>query len=249
MAKKPPKTPTNASRSSQRRDARRQRETQRQRQRYLAIGIVIAGAIILVSLILWSNRPISVDNLELRTTQPPGADGLAWGGPEGAPVVVVDYSDFQCPFCARHAQETLPTLIDRYGDNPNVRYEFHPYAFIGQESVDAAMAALCASEQAMFWPYHDTLYANQRGENLGQFSPANLKAMAKALGLDMGAFNDCFDSGRERVTVNDYLQEGRARGVTSTPMFFVNDVLIQGAQPASAFISAIDSALTQAGVQ
>lgn len=246
MTKKKPNPEQMRGRSS-RREARRQREARQKRQRVLAIAVIVIGVVLLVGLLWWGNRPPSIELKEVHTEQPPGADGLAWGGPEGAAVLVVEYSDFQCPYCARHSLQTLPQLIDRYGDNPNVRYEYRPFAFIGPESVDAAMAALCAAEQDMFWPYHDTLFANQGGENVGVFSKDNLRVVAEAVGLNMSDFNECFESGRHRRTVNDYLQQGRRDGISSTPMFFVNGELIQGAQPAQAFFEAIDKALAAAG--
>ncbi len=233
----------------QRLAARRQREAQRKRQRTIALAIVILGVIAVIALIYWQSRPEPFVVSNIHTEQPPGADGMAWGGPEGAAVLVEEFSDFQCPYCGRHALQTIPALLERYGNNPNVRYVFHPFPFIGPESVDAAAAGYCAAEQNMFWPFHDTVFANQRGENLGQFSKDHLKAIAKAVGLDMGQFKDCFDSGRTRVDANRSLQEGRQRGIQSTPMFLINGELVQGAQPASVFFDAIDSALSAAGVQ
>ncbi|NOZ49828.1 MAG: thioredoxin domain-containing protein [Chloroflexi bacterium] len=230
-------------------EARRQRESRRKKQRIIALTVVTLGLIGLIAIIYWNSRPEPFVVSGVHTEQPPGADGMSWGGPENAAVVIEEYSDFQCPYCGRHATETIPQLIEKYGNNPNVRYVFHPYPFIGTESVDAAAAGYCASEQNLFWAFHDTVFANQRGENQGQFSKDNLKAIAKAVGLNMSQFNECFDSGRTRVDANRSLQEGRQRGIQSTPMFFVNGKLIKGAQPASVFIEAIDNALTAAGVQ
>ena len=249
MTKQPSSPPPTSSNRANRREQQRQREVQRRRRLYLAIGVIAVGVITLIALIWWTNRPKPFVLAAVHTEQPPNADGSAWGGPEGAAVTIEEYSDFQCPFCGRHALQTVPALIEKYGDNPNVRYVFKPYPFIGNESVDAAAAAVCASEQGLFWPYHDTLFANQQGENQGQFAKNNLKEIAKAIGADTGSFNECFDSGRQRAAVLDTLQEGRDRGVTSTPIFFVNDQKIEGAQPAAVFITAIDQALAAAGVQ
>jgi len=216
-------------------EARRQQVARRKRQRAIALGVVVLGLIGFIALIYWSSRPEPFVVQNVHTDQPPGADGMAWGGPEGAAVLIEEYSDFQCPYCGRHAMQTVPQLIERYGDNPNVRYVYRPFPFIGSESVDAAAASYCAAEQNLFWPFHDTVFSNQGGENVGQFSKNNLKEIAKAVGLDMSAFNECFDSGRTRVDANRSLQEGHQRGIQSTPMFFVNGKLIQGAQPADVF--------------
>ncbi len=248
MTKKPskPAEPVAASSAAARRELRRQREARRRRIRYLAYSVIALGVLLVVGLIVWVNRPRPLELSRVFTENPPNADGLAWGGPENAAVVIREYSDFQCPFCARHALETLPQLIERYAANPNVRYEFHPFAFLGPESVDATMAALCAADQDKFWPYHDTLFANQRGENIGAFNRTSLRQIAQAIGLDMGQFDRCWDSGVKRRDVNDFLSEGRQRGVQSTPTFFINDRQILGAQPLETFISAIEEALAAA---
>ncbi len=242
------KRQSSSSSRQKRLEARRQQAARRKRQRAIALGVVVLGLIGFIALIYWSSRPEPFLVQNVHTDQPPGADGMAWGGPEGAAVLIEEYSDFQCPYCGRHALQTVPKLIERYGDNPNVRYLYRPYPFIGNESVDAAAAAYCAAEQNLFWPFHDTVFSNQGGENQGQFSKNNLKEIAKAVGLDMNAFNECFDSGRTRVDANRSLQEGRQRGIQSTPMFFVNGELIKGAQPADVFFEAIDNALAAAGV-
>ena len=256
MAKQPSNTPSQppksssapASTNTSRREARRLADERRKRQRWIAAAVIGAGLIVLVVLIYLVTRPAPLDVKNVSTTQPANASGHAWGAPaDQAKVVIVEYSDFQCPFCGRHALTTLPALAERYGNNPNVRYEFHPYAFIGPESKDAAAAALCAAEQEKFWPLHDTIFANQNGENVGTFSKANLKKIAEAVGLDMGAFNDCFDSGRLMKDVNNYLVEGQKLGVQSTPTFFVNGKQLLGALPAQDFFNAIDQALANAG--
>ncbi|MCO6452533.1 MAG: thioredoxin domain-containing protein [Caldilineales bacterium] len=234
--------------STSRREARRQRETKQKRQRYIALAVIVAGVVLILGLVWWSNRPQPIELTDVNTEQAPGADGLAWGGPEGAPVVLVDFSDFQCQFCGRHATETVPDLMARYGDNPNFRYEYRPFVlFAGSVSQNAAEAAVCAAEQNRFWPYHDVLFSNQGAEASGVFTDDNLRAMAEAVGMDMGAFNDCYRSGVAKRTVNDAVSEGRRLGVTSTPSFFLNGELISGAQPASVFIDAIDAALANAG--
>ncbi len=256
MAKQPSNTPsqppkassTPSSTNTSRREARRLADERRQRQRWIAIGVIAVGVIVLVALIYLVTRPTPLVVKSVSTTQPASASGTAWGGSaDQAKVVIAEYSDFQCPFCGRHALTTLPALIERYGNNPNVRYEFHPYSFIGPESKAAAAAALCSAEQEKFWPMHDTIYANQNGENVGTFSKANLRMIAQAAGLDMGVFNDCFDSGRLMKDVNNFLAEGQKLGVQSTPTFFVNGQQLLGALPAQDFYTAIDQALANVG--
>lgn len=242
--------PAPQSSTGQRRAARQQREARRKQQRTILYAIIAAGVVLLAALIWWSSRPPSLENVTTLTEQAPNADGLAWGGPEGAPVVLVEFSDFQCSFCARHALQTLPQLMARYGDNPNFRYEARPFVlFRGSASQNAAEAAICAAEQNLFWPFHDTLYANQGAEASGVFTDENLKTLARAVGLNMGQFNDCYDSGRVKRDINNVIAEAQGLGVNSTPTFFLNGQLISGAQPASVFSDAIDAALAAAGVQ
>ncbi len=110
-----------------------------------------------------------------------------------------------------------------------MRFEYEHVAFLGPESVRAAEASECALEQGQFWQYHDTLFLNQRGENLGAFSDEALKAFAAALGLDEAAFNSCLDSGRHRAEIEAAVGTAAERGVTTTPTTIVNGQLIEGA--------------------
>ncbi len=109
-----------------------------------------------------------------------------------------------------------------------MRYEFNDFAFIGQESLRAAEAATCAREQDSFWQYHDTLFLNQRGENVGSFTDENLRTFAAALGLDQDDFNTCLGSNRYRGEINEGIVEARDLGVAATPTFRINGQLVEG---------------------
>lgn len=124
-----------------------------------------------------------------------------------------------------------------------VRFEYRHFAFIGPESTQAAEAAECANEQGQFWQFHETIFANQRGENLGAFRDVALKAFAAALGLDEAEFERCLDSGRYRSVVQLDVQEARRRGVQSTPTIFINDQMVQGALPFEQFQALIEAEL------
>ena len=119
-------------------------------------------------------------------------------------------------------------MKETYAGSGQVRFEYRHLAFLGPESVRAAEASECANEQGQFWQYHDTLFANQLGENLGAFSDPSLKTFAAALGLDQDAFDDCLDSNRHRAVVNEDSAEASERGVSSTPTIFINGQLIPG---------------------
>lgn len=117
--------------------------------------------------------------------------------------------------------------METYADTGLVRYEYRHYAFLGEESVRAAEASECANELGQFWQYHDTLFANQLGENLGAFSDDSLRNFAIALGLDESAFNACFNSGRYRSQILADRRQGDELGVGSTPTFRINGEIIE----------------------
>lgn len=119
--------------------------------------------------------------------------------------------------------------METYAGSGDVRFEYKHFAFIGNESVKAAEASECAAEQDMFWPYHDTIFANQRGENVNAYSNAALKNFAAALGLDAAEFDSCLDSGKYTRAVRSDLDEARDRDVRSTPTLFVNGEKVEGA--------------------
>jgi protein-disulfide isomerase len=164
-------------------------------------------------------------------------------GDPDAPVTLIEFSDFQCPFCGRFATETLPQLIEAYVAGGEVRVGFQHFAFLGQESFRAAEAAECAAEQGAFWEYHDRLFANQAGENQGAFADDKLEQFAAALNLNTTDFNDCLGSGRYSSLVAAETQAAQQLGVRSTPTFLVNGQPIVGAQPYEVFTRYVDSAL------
>ncbi|RMG84865.1 MAG: hypothetical protein D6712_10525, partial [Chloroflexi bacterium] len=126
-------------------------------------------------------------------------------GPEGAPIVIVEFSDYRCPFCGRFAQTTLPLIEEEYGDK--VLFVYRDYPIIGgQSSYQAALAAECVNEQGLFWEYHDLLFANQ--QILGE--PNALFDIAEQLdGLDMEAFQACFEEERYRDGILEDFNTGR----------------------------------------
>jgi protein-disulfide isomerase len=163
------------------------------------------------------------------TVRPAGLllDGRTLGSPE-APVVVELWEDFQCPACSRFTQVVEPSVVERFVPAGDVRVVFRDFAFLGTESIDAAVAARCAGEQGAFWPYHDWLYANQNGENAGWFSQARLAAIATRLQLDRTAFDGCVVHSDVRGDVASETAAGRAQGVGSTPTVMVNGVPFTG---------------------
>lgn len=157
-------------------------------------------------------------------------------GPTNAPVTIVEFSDFGCPYC-RRAATTLEQVLETYGEKVHLVYRHYP---LQPNSQRAAEAASCANENGKFWPYHDLLFANQDAH-----ADTDLKRYAKDVGLDEQTFATCLDSGRGTEVVERDTADGDAAGVTGTPSFFVNGRPLSGALPYDAFKQAIEEALAK----
>nr|MBI4157130.1 DsbA family protein [Candidatus Woesearchaeota archaeon] len=161
-------------------------------------------------------------------------------GDKNAPIVMVEFGDFQCPFCGRFYSQTLSQIDDNYIKTGKVKFYYadFPLDSIHPNARPAANAARCAGEQDKFWEYHDKVFENQE-----ILSNDNYKKWAQELGLDEDKFNDCFDSKKYDGELNKDLQEGSANGVQGTPGFIINDKVVSGAQPFSAFQQVIEAEL------
>ena len=171
---------------------------------------------------------------------PVSADDDPGLGPADAGVVIVEFSDFQCFYCARFATETLGQILNTYGKSVRLVYRDFPLISIHSQAQKAAEAAQCAQEQGKYWEYHDLLFENQQALDIG-----SLKAYAEQLGLDTDDFDDCLDSGRFASEVAKDLTDGQGYGVTATPTFFINGRLVRGAQPFSVFQALIEEQLAK----
>jgi len=173
-------------------------------------------------------------------------------GEKDAKITLIEFSDFQCPFCSRHSRDTLPQLEREYIATGKIKYVFRnfPIASIHPLAFKAAEAANCAGEQGKYWEMHDRLFANQNALGL-----KDLPNHAKALVLEMPKFQQCLDSGKHAEKIRKDLADGQKAGVQGTPSFFLgltepNDGMvkavriIRGAQPYTAFKEAIDSLLS-----
>jgi protein-disulfide isomerase len=168
------------------------------------------------------------------------AEDSARIGPADAPITIIEYSDFQCPYCTI-AAETVKQVREKYGDKVSVVYRHFPLPNHTQAG-PAAEAAECANEQGQFWSYHDALFADQK-----PWTRDDLIGYAKKLDIKMKPFEECLDSGRHRATIEDDIADGRAVGMSGTPGFFVNGLVLSGAQPLSAFSEVIDRELARLG--
>ena len=168
------------------------------------------------------------------------ADGFPSYGPVDAPVTIVEFSDFECPYCALLAP-VLDEVKRRYGDKVRLVYRHYPLTGIHPDAWKAAEASLCAFEQGRFWEFHDLLFAEQ-----GALTVADLKEKAVQLDLDADAFGECLDSGRHYDAVLADLRAGDAAGVSGTPAMFLNGRFVGGAVSFEALAELIDDELRRA---
>ncbi len=162
------------------------------------------------------------------------------GNPK-APVTIIEFSDFQCPYCVR-ARPAVARVREVYGDKVRFAFRHFPLDF-HQQAEKAGEAAACAGEQGKFWEMHDLLWTNA-----AKLQVPELKAHAATLGLDAAAFGQCLDSGRYSHLVESDLAAGQGYGVSGTPAFFVNGRPLVGAQPFEAFAEVIDDELARLGL-
>jgi protein-disulfide isomerase len=188
-----------------------------------------------------------VDALKAKTSvtialEPPrqkvSSAGSPSKGPTSAPIELIEFSDFQCPFCLR-ADPTVQQVLSTYGDK--IRFVYRHYPLPNHPSArPAAEAAACAAEQGKFWPYHDLLFANP-----SKLSDADLKQHASTLGLNTGQFNTCVDTHKPKGLIDADLKAGEEAGVNGTPAFYINGRMISGAQPFDVFKKIIDEELSR----
>ena len=159
-------------------------------------------------------------------------------GPDDAPITIVEFSDFNCPFCRAWHQQTFPGLLETFPDQILFVYKDFPVVGGGTIGEGAALAANCAAEQEGYWPYHDALFSGEFGLDRAGFEQA-----AIGTGLDGEALLSCLDSGRYADEVQEDLRYGAGLGVTGTPTFFINGIPMVGAQPLLRFIEVINGEL------
>jgi protein-disulfide isomerase len=165
------------------------------------------------------------------------ADGPA-KGPQGAPVTIVEFSDFQCPYCVR-AEQTVKDLLAAYPEKIRLVYRDFPLPF-HQDAQKAAEASHCAQDQGKYWEMHDKLFASQ-----AKLAVSDLKGYARELGLDGAQFDKCLESGEKAKVVDAHRKAGDDAGVSGTPAFFINGRPLSGAQPLEAFKPIVDQELAR----
>jgi protein-disulfide isomerase len=224
---------------------------QRARRRHRAWRLAVYGTTVAVVLTVgWA-----VVGANLRSGGSPAAAGVQAEDPvlgqPTAPVTIVEYGDFKCPFCTRFFQQTQPQLKTRYLDTGKVRLVWRDFANIDTESQPAAVAAECARRQGRFWQYHDALYdylwqgfygAGRNAEGASAYT-GHYDQLARDVGLDLARFHACQRSPAAAQAVMADHAQGASQGVQGTPTFFINGQRLVGAQPLSVFQQLVEQAL------
>jgi protein-disulfide isomerase len=218
---------------------------------FAMIGVVISGAALLSSYNLGqvaaqqatSNAQLSLSMLKQK--------GVPLLGSPSAHITIIEFADFQCPFCARFAKDIQPQINQTYIQTGKVNMAYVHFTKFGPDSVTAAMAAQCAKDQGKFWNFYNILFKNQGAEDSGWASKDNLKKFALQIpGLDTQKFNTCLDSGKYVSLVQNHLAFGTSLKVPEIPAFIIeksdgsNLDYLPGAYPFPAFQALIDKKLT-----
>ncbi len=175
----------------------------------------------------------------------PEREGAAILGNKDAKVSIVEFSDFQCPFCQKFFSSIYPEIKSKYIDSGKVKFEYRHFPLsIHKNAKQAAVASECANREGKFFEYHDLLFKNTKSDGTGLSIP-DLKGYASDLGLNTSSFNECLDNQETLEIVQNDLKTGTSLGVSGTPTLFVDGIRIVGAQPIAVFEAAIDKALNK----
>ena len=216
---------------------------------FIIIGVIVV-------LVIGIFAALSTNNIQLDTPHTPLSIDTTKASPvlgsESAPITIVEFGDYQCPFCQKWNQNTKPLLEKNYIASGKVKLIYVDLPIIGPDSIKAHAGSYCADEQGLYWQYHDFLYSNQGHENSGWVSANNLKNLVSGInGLDADSFSKCLDSGKYEDRVKENKNIASKSGVKSTPSFIMigpsgDEIPISGAQPYSVFQEIIDEILAQA---
>jgi protein-disulfide isomerase len=239
---------------------RDKRRRSAQRSRLISIGAIVLGALLVAFFLIYPQmKPVAA----IQTAPPrthPMVDRNSIGDPK-ARVTLVEFSDYQCPYCRDFWEQTEGQVVDAYVATGKVRFTARSAGNWvsgniggGVESQNSALAAYCAADQGKFWEMYDSLFTNVLGEEAGSFTARRLQAIAQKVGLDMEAFNACYSSNKYINDVNQDFADAKAAGINGTPFFVISYTAggqtktdtVDGAQPFSAFQQKLDAALAAA---
>ena len=226
----------------------------------LAIGSGISAVVIII-VFLGFNGILNQSELVIEPTPtlqqagPPKitmntflANGSPILGNPTAPITLIEFGDYQCHFCNVFFHSTEGDILKNYVQTGKVKMIFKDYNIIGPDSVNASHGAHCASDQGLFWEYHDILYSNWTGENNGWASSENLGKFAQEIGLDMDEWSECMINGKHSQTILASNEDAKSLELTGTPAFFVigpegKVTRLFGAQPFETFENIFENEL------
>lgn len=221
-------------------------------------GAILIAAVLISGTLMYtkagSNKNVAGSNIGGQQAPQAGAkvdvsaDNDAFLGNEKAKVVVIEFSDFQCPFCRSMWRDTLPQIKKDYIDTGKIKFVYRDFPLdFHAGAKPAAEGTECARDQGKFWELHDKIFQEQdkQGQGTIQFTKADVVKWAGQIGLNMSQFNQCLDSGKYKAEVEKDMADGTAAGVSGTPATFINGRLLVGAQPYSSFKAIIDEELSK----
>ncbi|MEK7603753.1 MAG: DsbA family protein [Patescibacteria group bacterium] len=220
-------------------------------EKFILPGAIIMAGVLISAAVIYSNGGLGGTARIGDPVVAPKAvstDDDAYLGDKDAPVVIIEFSDYQCPFCRSFWRDTLPLIKSEYIASGKVRFVYRDFPLdMHPGAMPAAQATECAEEQGKFWEMHDRIFIEQEKQGGGtvQFGVDDLKKWAAGIGLNVSELSSCLNSQKYAEEVKKDLNDGQTAGVSGTPGFFVNGRLVVGAQPFSVFKAIIDEELAK----
>ena len=229
---------------------KKKKSSENPKTKFIIFGIIAAIIVGIVSYGIVSPDSFVVGNsLDKHLSLDPPNGSPILGSPS-APVTIVEFGDYQCPFCQKWNSQTKPAVVKNLIETGKANLIYVDLAIIGPDSIKAHAGSYCADEQGLYWKYHDYLYANQGHENDGWTNSQNLKLLVAGIdGMDTNSFAQCLDSGKYEQLVKDNKKIATDAGARSTPSFVIvgptgDAIPISGSQPYSVFQKAVEDMLT-----
>jgi len=216
------------------------------KSKFILLGIVGAIVVAGISFVAMNPDMITVDDSQSTHLSLDTRNGSPVLGSPDAPVTIVEFGDYQCPFCKKWNTTSKPAIVKNLIETGKANLIYVDLAIIGPDSIKAHAGSYCADEQGLYWKYHDYLYANQEHENNGWSNQNNLKSLVSGIdSMDVDQFSTCLDSGKYEKRVRDNTKIAKESGARSTPSFIVigpsgNAISVTGAQPYSVFQQIVD---------
>lgn len=226
--------------------SRKTKPSEKSKVKFVVVGVIIAALIAGITLVSTNPDSIKADNSKSTKLSLDTRNGSPVLGDPSSPVTIIEFGDYQCPFCKRWNENTKPAIEKNMIETGDVSLIYVDFAIIGSDSITAHSGSYCAAEQGMYWKYHDFIYSKQGHENDGWASSTNIKSLVTKIdGMDSELFNDCLDSKRYEKRINENKKIATDAGIRSTPSFIIiapdgTAEMIIGAQPYGVFKEVID---------